>query len=69
MVICFRFPQYFEHTKQYFCQLLNVHGINDVSQMEMDTAESLVHERSPFQAEIAIENLKDINHWVLTKFR
>jgi hypothetical protein len=29
--------------KNYFCQLLNVHGVNDIMQTEIHTAESLVH--------------------------
>jgi len=32
--------------KNYFYQLLNVHGVNDVRQTEMHTAELLVHEHS-----------------------
>jgi hypothetical protein len=44
--------------KHYFCQLLNVPGINDVRQMEMHTVKPLVPEPSSFGAEIAIEKLK-----------
>jgi hypothetical protein len=43
--------------KNYFCQVLNAHGIN-VRQTEMHTAETLVPEPSPFEGEIAIEKLK-----------
>jgi hypothetical protein len=32
--------------KNYFCQLLNVHGVNDVRQTEIHTAEPLVPEPS-----------------------
>jgi hypothetical protein len=39
--------------KNYFCQLLNVHGVSDVRLTEIHTAEPLVPE-----AEIAIENFK-----------
>jgi hypothetical protein len=47
---------------------LNVHGINDVRQTEMHTAESLVHESNSFKAETAIKKLKkDINHQVLNE--
>jgi hypothetical protein len=44
--------------KNYFCQLLNVHGDSDVRQTEMHTAEPLVPESSCFEVEIAIEKLK-----------
>jgi hypothetical protein len=44
--------------KNYFCQLLNVHGVNDVRQTEIHTAEALVPEPSSSEVEIAIEKLK-----------
>jgi sorting nexin-29 len=44
--------------KNYFCQLLNVHGVNDVRQTEINTAEPLVPEPSSFEVDIAIEKLK-----------
>jgi hypothetical protein len=44
--------------KNYFCQLLNIHGVNDVRQTEIHTAESLLPEPSSFEVEIAIEKLK-----------
>jgi hypothetical protein len=44
--------------KNYFCQLLNVHGVNDVRQTEIHTAELLVPEHSSSEVEIAIEKLK-----------
>jgi hypothetical protein len=44
--------------KNYFCQLLNVHGVNDVRQTEIHTAEPLVPEPRPSEVEIAIEKLK-----------
>jgi hypothetical protein len=37
---------------------LNVHGVNDVKQTEIHTAEPLVPELSSFEFEIAIEELK-----------
>jgi hypothetical protein len=42
--------------KNYFCQLLNVNGINDVRQTEIHTAETLVGLPGPssFKAEIAV---------------
>ena len=39
-------------------QLLNVHGINDVRQTEIQTAEPLVPEPSAFEVERPIEKLK-----------
>jgi len=35
--------------KIYFCQLLNVHGINDVRQTEICTVKPVVPEPSSFQ--------------------
>jgi hypothetical protein len=37
---------------------LNVHGVNDVRQTEIHTAEPLVPEPSTFEYEMAIEKLK-----------
>jgi hypothetical protein len=56
-------------SKCYFCQLLNVHGVNDVRQTEIHTAEPLVLELNAFQAETAIEKLKDINYQILIRFQ
>jgi len=42
----------------YFSQILNVHGINDVMQTEIHTAEPLVPEPTASEVELAIENLK-----------
>jgi hypothetical protein len=44
--------------KNYFSQLLNVHGISDVRQIETHTAESLGLDSSPFEDENAITKLK-----------
>jgi hypothetical protein len=44
--------------KIYFCQLLNVRGVNDVRQTEIHTAEQLIPEPSSSEVEIAIEKLK-----------
>jgi hypothetical protein len=44
--------------KNYFCQLLNVHGVNDVRQTEIHTAEPLVPEPGSSEIEIVIEKLK-----------
>jgi hypothetical protein len=44
--------------KNYFCQLLNVHGVSNVRQTEIHTAEPLVPYPSSFVVEIAIGKLK-----------
>ena len=41
--------------REYFSQLLNVHGVHDVRQTETHTAEPLVPEPSAFEVELAIE--------------
>jgi hypothetical protein len=44
--------------KNYFCQLLNVHGAGGVRQTEMPTAEPFVSEPSAPEDEVAIVKLK-----------
>jgi hypothetical protein len=44
--------------KNYFCQLLNVHGAGGVRQTEMHTAEQFVPDPSSSQVEVAIGKLK-----------
>jgi hypothetical protein len=44
--------------KKYFSQLLNVHRISDVQHIEILTAEPLVPDPSPSEAEIVIAKLK-----------
>ena len=44
--------------RNYFCQLLNVHGVNDIKHTEIHAAEPLVPEPNVFEVELAIENLK-----------
>jgi hypothetical protein len=46
--------------------LLNVHGVNDVRQTEIHTAEPLVPEPISFEVDIAIERFK--SHQVLIEF-
>ena len=41
-----------------FSQLLNVHGVRDVRQTEIHTAEPLVPESSAFEFELSIDKLK-----------
>jgi len=38
--------------RNHFCQLLNVHGINDVRQTEIHTAKPLVREPSAYEVEL-----------------
>jgi hypothetical protein len=42
----------------FFNQVINVHGVRDVRQMYIHTAESLIAEPSFVKAEIAIEKLR-----------
>jgi len=44
--------------RNYFYKLLNEHGINDVRQTYMQTAEPLVPKPSASEVEVAIEKLK-----------
>ena len=44
--------------RNYFSQLFNVHGVKDVGQAEIHTAEPLVPEPSAFDVELAIGKLK-----------
>jgi hypothetical protein len=49
------------NTWQNYSQLLNVHRVNDVRQIEIHTAEPLVPDPGPFEVEIAIAKLKRYN--------
>jgi hypothetical protein len=44
--------------KNYFSHILNVHGVSDVRQAEIHTAEPLVPEPSALEVEFATENLR-----------
>jgi hypothetical protein len=44
--------------RNYFSHILNVHGVSDVRQAEIHTAEPLVPEPSALEVELAIEKLK-----------
>ena len=44
--------------RNHFSQLLNVHGLNDVRQREIHTAEQPLPEPSAFEFELAIEKLR-----------
>jgi hypothetical protein len=43
--------------KNFFNQVLNVHGVHDVRQMDIHTAETLVSEPGLVEVEIAVGNL------------
>jgi hypothetical protein len=44
--------------KNHFSQLFSVHGVSDVRQIDIHTAEPLVPQPSTLEAEMAIEKLK-----------
>ena len=44
--------------RKHFSQLFTVHGVNDVWQTDIHTAEPLVPDPSAFEVELAIEKLK-----------
>jgi len=44
--------------RNYFSQLFNVHGVKDVGQAEIHTAEPLVPQPSASEVEMAINKLK-----------
>ena len=44
--------------RNYFSQLFNVHGVKDIRQAEIHTAEPLVPEPSAAEVELAIDKLK-----------
>ena len=44
--------------RNYFSQILNVHGVSDVRQAEIPTAEQLVPEPSALEVRLAIQKLK-----------
>jgi hypothetical protein len=55
MVICFADSHsILNRWKNYFSQLLNVHNVSDIRQIEVHTAEPLVPGSSLLQVEIAI---------------
>jgi hypothetical protein len=52
------FHSILDRWRNYFSQLLNVHGVNDVGQAEIHTAELLVPEPTVSEIELAIDKLK-----------
>ena len=55
--------------RNYFSRLFNVHGVKDVGQAEIHTAEPLVPEPSASEIELAVDKLKVTNRQVLIKYR
>ena len=55
--------------RNYFSQLFNVHGVKDVGQAEIHTAEPLVIDPSASDFELAIDKLNVTNRQVLIKYR
>jgi hypothetical protein len=55
--------------RNYFSKILNVHGVSDVRQAEMHTAEPLVPEPSALEIELAIEKLKSHKSLLLIKYQ
>jgi hypothetical protein len=53
--------------KSYFSQLLNVHDISDVRQIEVHTAEPLVPGPSHLEIEISIAKLKEYKSQAVIK--
>ena len=53
--------------RNYFSQLLNVHGVHDIKHTDIHTSEPLVPEQSAFEVELAIEKLNVTNYQVLLK--
>jgi hypothetical protein len=58
MVPCSQIPSVFNRWKNFFNQVLNVHGVHDVRQMDIHMAEPSVPEPSLVKVEIAIGKLK-----------
>ena len=55
--------------RNYFSQLFNAHGLKDVGQVEIPTADPLVPEPSASEFELDIDKLKSNNRQVLMKYR
>jgi hypothetical protein len=53
--------------RNHFSQLLNIHGVNDVRETNIHTAEPLVPEPSAFEIQLDIEKLKGHSQQVLIK--
>jgi hypothetical protein len=54
--------------RNYFSQILNVHGVSEIRQAEIHTVEPLVSEPSALEVELAIKKLKSHKSQVLIKY-
>jgi hypothetical protein len=54
--------------RNYFSQILNLHGVSDVRQAKIHTAEQLVPEPGALEVELAIEKLKSHKSPALIKY-
>jgi hypothetical protein len=61
MVICLQIRTTFLNRWNYFSQLLNMHNVSDVRQIEVHTAEPLVPGPSRLEVEITVAKLKEYN--------
>jgi hypothetical protein len=52
-----------------FSQLFRVHGVSDLRQTEIHTAQPLVPELCAFEVEMVTEKVKKSHHQVLIKFQ
>ena len=55
--------------RNYFSKLFNVHGVKDVGQTEIHTAEPLVPDPSASEVQLAIDKLNVSNRQVLIKYQ
>jgi hypothetical protein len=53
--------------RNYFSQLLNVHNVSDVRQIEVHTTEPVIP--VVLRLKLLLQSLKSINHQVVIKFR
>lgn len=55
--------------KNYFAQLLNVHRVNDVRQMEVHTAEPLLPELVILWLKLLLKFRRGVNRRIVMRFR
>jgi hypothetical protein len=57
MVVAYRSPECLNRWKNFFNQVLNVHGVHDIRQMDIHMAEPLAPESSLVEVEVAVGKL------------
>lgn len=62
-------PNMLNRWKNHFCQLLNIHYVNDVTQSEIRTAVPIVFEYGALDVEMNINNFKLFESRLLTILR